>query len=57
MFNDATTEWNSVDTVCPNSRYATKTINGIVYNAYTRSPSSDMAPIGSAKYKIIITKD
>ena len=57
MFNNATKEWNSVDAVCPNSRYATKTINGIVYNAYTRSNSSDRAPIGSAKYKIIITKD
>ena len=57
MFNDVTKEWNQVTTVCPNSRYATKTINGIVYNAYTRSSSSDMAAIGSAKYKIIITKD
>ena len=57
MFNNATKEWNTVTTVCPNSRYATKTINGIVYNAYTRSNSSDRAPIGSAKYKIIIKKD
>ena len=56
-FNDAGNKWDSVDTVCPNSRYATKTINGIVYNAYTRSPSSDVDPKGSTKYKITIKKD
>ena len=57
MYNDAGKKWDQVTTVCPNSRYATKTINGIVYNSYTRSNSSDMAAIGAAKYKITITKD
>jgi len=56
-FNAAGNKWDEVKTVCPNSRYATKTINGIVYNSYTRSPSSDMDLKGPTKYKITIKKD
>ena len=39
-----------------NSRYATRTINGVTYNSYVRGPVSDTTARGEAQYKIIITK-
>ena len=54
LYNDATSEYNEA-TFESNPKCATKTINGVTYNSYSRNQSPEIA-LGAAKWKITITK-
>ena len=54
LYNDLTSEYNEA-TFESNPKCATKTINGVTYNSYSRNQSPEIA-LGAAKWKITITK-